>query len=100
MLSLTEMGKMATNINEVHCLVMAEMISDNLFDGLDIYQLVSLFSIFCDLRLSDENKIYSVDHVNCDLLVASIKELVWERDELDREVLESSHSIMILILLV
>ena len=70
-LSLTEKGKMATNINEVHCLAMAEMINDDLFDGLDVYQLVSLFSIFCDMRLSDENKIYSVGHVNCDDIIKS-----------------------------
>ena len=70
-MSLTEKGKMATNINEVHCLAMAEMVNDNLFDSLDVYQLVAVFSIFCDLRLSDENKIYSVSHVNCDDTIKS-----------------------------
>ena len=75
-MSLTEKGKMATNINEVHCLAMAEMINDDLFDSLDVYQLVSLFSIFCDMRLSDENKIYSVGNVNCDDIIKSKVKIV------------------------
>jgi len=62
---LTEKGKMASNINEVHCLAMADMIDNNIFNDLDVYQLVSLFSIFCDLRLPEQNKIYSVSKINC-----------------------------------
>ena len=52
---------MATNINEIHCLAVAELLENDAFDNLDVCQLVAVFSIFCDLRLSDENKIHSPD---------------------------------------
>ena len=61
---------------EIHCLAIAELLENNTFDGLDVYQLVSVLSIFCDLRLSDENKIYSPDYVNVDKkIIHNIKQV-------------------------
>ena len=61
---LTEMGKMASNINEIHCLAIAELVNDDAFTNLNVLELTSTLSVFCDLRLSDNNKIHNIDYVN------------------------------------
>ena len=61
---LTEMGKMASNINEIHCLAIAELVNDDVFTNLNVLELTSTFSVFCDLRLSDNNKIHNIEYVN------------------------------------
>jgi superfamily II RNA helicase len=75
-LILSEIGKMATNINEIHCLAVAELLENDAFNNLDVCELVAVFSVFCDLRLSDENKIYSPDYVKADeKIIVSIKKI-------------------------
>ena len=62
---LTEMGKMASNINEIHCLAIADLlVNENAFAELDVFELTSALSVLCDLRLSDNNKIHNIDYVN------------------------------------
>uniref|UniRef100_A0A6C0LWY7 Helicase n=1 Tax=viral metagenome TaxID=1070528 RepID=A0A6C0LWY7_9ZZZZ len=62
---LTEMGKMASNVNEIHYLAISDIIfNQNAFIGLSVTELTSVLSVFCDIRLSDENRIFSVDYVN------------------------------------
>jgi len=61
---LTEMGKMASNINEIHCLAIAELVNENVFTNLNVLELTSALSVFSDLRLPDNNKIHNIDYVN------------------------------------
>ena len=62
---LTDMGKMACNINEIHCLAIADLLfNDNIFESLSAIELSSVLSVFCDIRLSEENSIHSIDYVN------------------------------------
>ena len=62
---LTEMGKIASNINEIHCLGIADLlVNENAFSDLNVFELTSALSIFCNIRLSDNNRIHNIDYVN------------------------------------
>ena len=44
---LTEMGKMASNINEIHCLAISDLIfNEKAFSNLNVMELVSVLSSF------------------------------------------------------
>jgi superfamily II RNA helicase len=74
---LTDMGKMASNINEIHCLSIADLlVNQDLLKGLDVFEIVSVLSIFCSLRLPDCNKIFSIDYANVnDKIKENIKQI-------------------------
>jgi len=74
---LTEMGKMASNINEIHCLVIADLlVNDNLFSSLNVIEITSVLSIFCSIRLSDNYKIFSINYANAnDKIKSSVKKI-------------------------
>ena len=55
-LKLTMKGTIATHLREVHCLVFAKLIEENVFDELSSKQLVSLFSCFTNVTVSDDIK--------------------------------------------
>jgi len=55
---LTQVGFMASHLREVHCLVFAKMIDGNAFDELDAMQIISIFSCFTNVNVSDENKAF------------------------------------------
>ena len=54
--TLTQVGFMATHLREVHCLVFANLLEQNRFDDLDARQIVSVFSCFTNVNVSDEKK--------------------------------------------
>jgi superfamily II RNA helicase len=54
--NLTQVGFMATHLREVHCLVFARLLEHNQFDHLDARQIVSVFSCFTNVNVSDEKK--------------------------------------------
>jgi superfamily II RNA helicase len=54
--NLTQVGFMATHLREVHCLVFARLLEQNHFDHLDARQIVSVFSCFTNVNVSDEKK--------------------------------------------
>tara|TARA_B100000795_G_scaffold33647_1_gene22177 strand:- start:4836 stop:7313 length:2478 start_codon:yes stop_codon:yes gene_type:complete len=74
---LTDMGKMASNINEIHCLAIADLlVNQDLLKGLDVFEIVSVISIFCSLRLPNCNKIFSIDYANVnDKIKENIKQI-------------------------
>ena len=49
-------GKIAVHLREVHCLVFANLISEKRFDALTARQMVSLFSCFTNVTVSDDLK--------------------------------------------
>ena len=75
---LTDKGKMATNINEIHSLAISDILVDKTLNNLTVEKLVAVFSIFCDIRLSDENKIfnekYAIDDEEIVLAIKKVKE--------------------------
>lgn len=54
--NLTLLGKIASQIREVHCLVFAKLYEDKMLEKLSSKQLVSLFSCFTNIKVSDEVK--------------------------------------------
>ena len=58
---LTEWGKIASNINEIHSLIAANMIAKwNWFADFNMNQIVALFSIFTDINVPEDYKRYSL----------------------------------------
>ena len=55
-LSLTLKGKIASQLREVHCLVFAKLLEDKKIEHLSSRQLVSLFSIFTNISVSEDLK--------------------------------------------
>ena len=55
-LKLTLLGKIASQIREIHCLAFAKLYESNGLETLSTKQLVALFSCFTNIRVSDEFK--------------------------------------------
>jgi superfamily II RNA helicase len=63
---LTEKGEIATNLQEIHCLAMADIIHNKDFNKLGTEEIVGVLSCFTHVRLSDENKIWEISKItNC-----------------------------------
>jgi len=58
-LKLPLKGKIASQLREVHCLVFAKILEDNLINDLSSKQLISLFSIFTNITVKDDLKDHS-----------------------------------------
>ena len=52
-LSLSEKGKMASGLREVHCLVFAQLLNDGTIGKLSVTQLISLFSCFTNISVQE-----------------------------------------------
>jgi superfamily II RNA helicase len=55
-LKLTMNGKIASQIREIHCLVFSKLYNDKKLDDLSSKQLVSLFSCFTNIRVTEDLK--------------------------------------------
>ncbi len=53
---LTDLGKIASQIRELHCLVFSKLYEDKVLDNLDPKQLIALFSCFTNVKVQDEIK--------------------------------------------
>ena len=63
---LTEKGDIAANIQEIHCLAIAELIHRKKLTDLSTEELVAVLSSFTPVRLSDENKVWEINEIqNC-----------------------------------
>jgi len=73
---LTNKGIMATNINEIHSLAFVDVLMNKTLDDLTVEKLAAVLSIFCDIRLSDENKIFNEKYAtNDDEIIVAIGEI-------------------------
>jgi superfamily II RNA helicase len=73
---LTSKGIMATSINEIHSLAFVEVLLNKTFNNLTVEKLAAVLSIFCDVRLSDENKIFNEKYaIDDEEVIASIGEI-------------------------
>ena len=61
---LTKKGIIASNIQEIHSMAMAEVINNNALNDLTTIELVVVLSIFTPIRLSDANKFHTLINVN------------------------------------
>lgn len=62
---LTIKGLISSNIQEFHSLAMGELIHEKSLDNLTVEELVAVLSIFTNLKLSEQNKIYNHQYINC-----------------------------------
>jgi len=58
-LKLSEMGKMASGLREVHCLVFAQLLNDGTISKLSVTQLISLFSCFTNISVQEVYEDYT-----------------------------------------
>ena len=73
---LTNKGIMATSINEIHSLAFVEVLINKSLNNLTVEKLAAVLSIFCDVRLSDENKIFNEKYaIDDEEVIASIGEI-------------------------
>jgi len=73
---LTTKGIMATSINEIHSLAFVEVLINKTLNNLSVEKLAAVLSIFCDVRLSDENKIFNEKYaIDDEEVIASIREI-------------------------
>jgi len=55
-LFLTTVGKFATHLREIHCLIFSKLIDNNILISLSSKQLVALFSCFTNITVQDDFK--------------------------------------------
>jgi len=60
-------GFIATHLREIHCLVFAKLLEDNLFDILDTKKIIAIFSCFTNVTVADEQKSLAPLYTNSDL---------------------------------
>ncbi len=60
---LTPLGKYATCLQEVFSLPFAEAIHNNIFNDVTPRVIASILSCFTNIKLSDENTVYSIDNI-------------------------------------
>ena len=58
---LTELGKIAVHLREVHCLIFSKLIESNIInDSLESYELVGIFSCLTNIIVPEDNKYFNV----------------------------------------
>jgi len=73
---LTLKGRVAIHLREVHCLIFADLLLSNKLKSLTSEQLVSVFSCFTNISVSDELRSQSPSHC----IDSNVKEIVIELD--------------------
>lgn len=61
---LTILGKIASCVNEINNIVIAEVINNNMFDSFDVFDLITYISLFVHVRVNEEHKQYKFDQYN------------------------------------
>ena len=57
------MGKIATHIQEIHCLVASDLLYNKCLNDLTKEELVGLFSIFASIRVGDNKKTFGPKNI-------------------------------------
>ena len=70
---LTSKGIIAANLQEIHCLAMADILEEHLFDNVCISELASVLSIFTSVSVKDADKVVNILHI---LAPENVKTLV------------------------
>jgi len=66
---ITEKGLLAANIQEMHCLALADVLQDKIFNNLEVSELAAVLSIFTSVSVKEENSIIKSDHINAPVIV-------------------------------
>ena len=76
--TLTEKGSFATNIQEIHCLAMADILSQKQFDLLTDSEFVAVLSTFARVSMPDDQRVTSVAQVKASPNVIAILSKIQE----------------------
>ena len=60
---LTEKGKYATTIQEIHCLALADILNDKHFDLLSDSEFVAVLSAFARVSMPEDHRVASIDQI-------------------------------------
>jgi superfamily II RNA helicase len=62
--TLTEKGLLAANIQEMHCLAMADILIAKTLNNLEVSELAAVLSIFTSVSVRQDNSIVKVSHIS------------------------------------
>lgn len=65
---LTTKGQIANHLNEVHCLVFAELIEANVITKLNATELIMVFSCFTNVNVPEDKRSINNNYKNLDLI--------------------------------
>lgn len=69
---LTEKGIIAANLQEVHCLAMAELLQKKIFNEISVKELACILSVFTNVSVKKEDSIIKPEYVNAPQNIISI----------------------------
>ena len=81
---LTTKGIIASNVNDCNGILLAEMISQGIFDNLDTFEIISILSIFTSPPKSDSDGIFISTNLNKEF--EKIKSIVSEYNKCEKNV--------------
>ena len=70
---LTIKGQIANHLNEVHCLVFAELIENNVLTKLNSTELIMVFSCFTNVNVPEDKRSINNNYKNLDLVCLKSK---------------------------
>jgi len=75
--TLTEKGLLAANIQEMHCLAMADILIAKTLNDLEVSELAAVLSIFTSVSVRQDNSVVKVSHItapeNVKQIISDIK---------------------------
>ena len=75
-------GQIAANIHEIHSLAVSDLLVNKDLDNLTVEELVSVLSIFTNIRLNDEDKYTNVEYCNVNKnIIHTVKKIVMYLDK-------------------
>ena len=77
---LTETGMVATQIQELHSLVMAPIILNKKLNNMSATELSSFFSIFTSIRVGDDKKMFTANSIVDEYMSSLIKNIEEDYD--------------------
>jgi len=82
-MTLTLKGTIATQLREVPCLVFAKLLEENVFDKLTAKQIVTIFSCFTNVTVSEDmkNNLPTSDDAVCQDIILSIRDMYTQYSE-------------------
>ena len=69
---LSEKGIIAANLQEVHCLAMAELLQKKIFNEISVKELACILSVFTNVSVKKEDSIIKPEYVNAPQNIISI----------------------------
>jgi superfamily II RNA helicase len=73
---ITEKGLIAANIQEMHCLALADVLQEKLLDDLGVAELAAVLSIFTSVSVKESDSIIKSEHIKAPVNVKKIIKII------------------------